>query len=215
MDGIDISHWQGGISWPAVAGVVKWAYIKATEHNTWIDPRFRANWANSKSAGLPRGAYMFFRANVSGVAQAQHFIRTLGSDIGELPPAVDVETRDGVTSVQLTNNLRTCLLEVERLTRKPIIYSSATKWNELTTRPSWAVEYEWWLAHYSSLITSPALPVRVTTWLIWQYSSSGRVSGVSGNCDVNRERVSLIDPILTPQQLRISKHAEAIIAEVD
>ena len=213
---IDVSHYQSIISWPLVKldGVDK-CYIKAAEGNTFVDSRFRSNWQNARLAGVQRGSYHFFRANVSPLNQARHFVNTVGVDLGELPLALDVETNDGIGTFQLTTNVRACLFEIERLVgRKPIIYSSKTRWNALTTRPTWVVEYSWWLAQYSSLVSSPALPANVTTWWLWQYTSSGRVRGISGDVDLNRENTDMGDPILTPQQMRIAGHAEAIIAEV-
>lgn len=208
---IDISHWQGRIDWPTVAGTVRRAYIKSSEHVSWVDSRFSENWRNAKAAGIQRGAYHFFRANYSGVAQAQHFIRTIGTDRGELAPAVDVETGDGVAQALLTARLRACLLEVERLAVKPIIYSSASAWNSLTNRPTWAVEYEWWLAHYHPGITAPALPAHVTTWKYWQYTSTSRVPGIAGNVDLNRERVPPAPPPADTLAADVAARARAIL----
>src|SRR5689334_22820411 len=44
--GIDVSHHQGLIDWPTVAGEphLAFVYVKATEGGDWTDPRFAENW---------------------------------------------------------------------------------------------------------------------------------------------------------------------------
>ena len=77
--GADISHWQGNYN-PASykASGEDFIFLKATEHTSYVDSTFKARWAASKAAGLPRGAYHFARPGRSGAAaQADHFIRTL------------------------------------------------------------------------------------------------------------------------------------------
>src|SRR4051794_35978140 len=56
LPGIDVSHWDGTINWATVAGTggVKWAYAKATEHTTYEDTTFAANWAGMKAHGVAR-----------------------------------------------------------------------------------------------------------------------------------------------------------------
>jgi lysozyme len=47
--GIDVSHHQGQIDWDALAAHhVAFAYIKATEGETFNDPRFSRNWVGAE-----------------------------------------------------------------------------------------------------------------------------------------------------------------------
>src|SRR5438128_2228243 len=70
VPGIDISHWDGTINWPKVADAgYRWAYAKATEGTTYIDPTFTTNWAGAQSAGVLRGPYHFFHPETDGKAQ--------------------------------------------------------------------------------------------------------------------------------------------------
>ena len=90
--GIDVSHWQGQIDWPAVRSAGKiFAFIKATEGTSYQDPAFPANWQGSKAAGLRRGAYHFFRPAQDPAKQADLFLRTVPQAPGDLPPALDME----------------------------------------------------------------------------------------------------------------------------
>ena len=53
LSGIDVSHYQGEVDWPAVAASgVRFAFIKATDGVDDIDPRFAQNWAGAKLAGI-------------------------------------------------------------------------------------------------------------------------------------------------------------------
>ena len=142
---IDCSHFQSDppkppINWPRVkaAGVTR-AYLKASESNNFTDPAFAKHRAGCKSVGIAFGGYLFFRGNASGKSQAQKFAAVVGTDLGTLAPAVDVEAgASGVTRATYTARLRECLLEVEALTGKhPVIYTSAHAWNTLTTQPEW------------------------------------------------------------------------------
>ena len=68
------------------------AFIKATEGGDRFDDRFREHWRGARAAGIPRGAYHFFRANVDAKKQANKFIDYVRSmsDTAELPPVLDL-----------------------------------------------------------------------------------------------------------------------------
>ena len=65
--GVDVSQYQGEIDWDALAAQdVRFAYIKATEGSSYVDPRLAGNWAGAALAGIPAGAYHFFSFDSSG-----------------------------------------------------------------------------------------------------------------------------------------------------
>lgn len=75
--GIDVSHHNGYIHWGKVkhAGI-KFVYIKATEGNSFRDPRFTHNYNGSRRHGILRGAYHFAQPTQSGGRkQARFFVR--------------------------------------------------------------------------------------------------------------------------------------------
>src|SRR6266478_76036 len=90
LAGIDVSHWQGVISWLKVATEIDFAYIKATDGAHGQDSRFAVNWSKSKIAGVPRGAYHFFRSDQEVQAQVDNFFSAYPEE-GDLPPALDLE----------------------------------------------------------------------------------------------------------------------------
>ena len=90
--GIDVSHHQGDVGLELVAGDdITFAYIKATQRDDFVDPRFADNWAAARAAGIERGAYHFFSLCATGEAQAAHFLSVMPNDPEMLPPAVDLE----------------------------------------------------------------------------------------------------------------------------
>lgn len=220
---IDTSHWSSDapkhpINWQKVraAGVVK-CYMKATESINFKDPAFPRDWTSAKAAGIQRGAYLFFRGDKSGAAQARYFSDYVGADRGELAPAVDVEAgAAGVSRATYTQRLLECLESVADLfKRQPVIYTSKGKWDELTSHPAWVNEYPLWLAAPDEDV--PPLPAGASTWAIHQFSWEGVVDGIDGPVDLDRENV-IVPPEPTPpdntNSAAIKAHAQAILGLV-
>lgn len=176
--GIDVSVYQGDIDWPqVVAGGIEFAFAKASEGTTSVDKKFAANWAGMEQAGLPRGAYHFFRTSSGGAAQAQHFIDVVGNAPGELPPVCDVETG----SPQLSE-VQAWLDTVEQhYNVRPMVYASLSfasdKLSSLGAYPLWVAEYN---SHQA-----PDVPRGWTDWTFWQHSDRGSVPGINGAVDLD------------------------------
>ena len=56
ISGIDVSHYNRDIVWPAAAKEIRFAYMKATESVSMRDEYFVRNWAGAEKAGIARGA---------------------------------------------------------------------------------------------------------------------------------------------------------------
>ena len=187
-------------NWKAVydAGV-RFAYIKASEYRA--DAGFTERMQYAKNAGMLRGAYILPHFELDNIAdQVTLFINTVGSDQGELPPALDLESPGGnwPKGRPLFNKIKNCL---DRMTqafgRKPIIYTSQSiVRNFQIINPSWGNDYDIWVATYPYLdyaaktfYTDPNNPPQPSTkyppqpdgykpWVIWQYSDHGRLPGM-------------------------------------
>ncbi len=192
--GIDVSKWQDNVDWNrARAAEVKFAFMKAVD-GTWEDKGFKGHWAGSKAAGLLRGVYHYYRDDQDPKAQAKKLFDVLTStgDLGELPPALDIEEINNKTLT--ASKIKVCLEEIEKLFgRKPIIYTRATVWNPKIGKVTWAAQYPLWVAHYTvsgwtenhiqrTMATTPTLPSPWSTWAIWQISDKAPATdyGVSG-----------------------------------
>ncbi|MFZ5883243.1 MAG: GH25 family lysozyme [Chloroflexota bacterium] len=197
VPGIDVSYWNAGIDWPKVRATgQRFVFAKATEGDSYADPTFPVNWAGAKAAGLLRGAYHFFRANVDGKKQAKKFIDYVKStkDNGELPPVLDLETHDGQPNARIISRAKDWLDEVEAaFGKKPIIYSGQYFLQDHFSEtgggpPAWAKDYPLWLAQYPNSYVEgqqPYLPRGWFKWTFWQYSQKGRLNGINANVDLN------------------------------
>jgi lysozyme len=180
--GIDVSHYQGEVNWPAVAEAgVRFAFIKATDGIQDIDPRFAQNWAGAKAAGIVRGAYHFFRPALDAQRQAAHFSSVVTMDDLALPPALDVEVTDGLDRGALQDGIRTWLEAVRAAFGcQPIVYTDPTFWkNSVAADFS---DYPLWLACYAD---APEIPATWQAWTFWQHTDAGEVNGISGQVDLD------------------------------
>jgi len=197
VPGIDVSYWDAGIDWPKVRATgQRFVFAKATEGDFHSDQTFGANWTGAKAAGLLRGAYHFFRANVDGKKQANRFIEYVKSanDLGELPPVLDLESHDGQRKEKIIERAKVWLDLVEAaFGKKPIIYSAQYFLQDYFSEagggpPVWAKDHPLWLAQYPnnySEESKPFLPRGWFKWTFWQYSEKGRVNGINASVNMN------------------------------
>ena len=199
ITGIDVSHHNEWIDWPKVrqAGV-RFAIIKASEGTGFTDTLFEQNLKGALDAGILPGTYHFFLPRSDPLAQARHYVRVLQEnavDAPTLPPVIDLETA-GLTKAALNQAVKMFLGEILNLTgRRGMLYVSPGFWSAYLPVPvfsgyklvrsdvDWAVGHPLWLAHYTS-----GWPYQVYPWAgwnFWQYSSSGKISGVSTRVDLN------------------------------
>ncbi|MDF5706416.1 MAG: GH25 family lysozyme [Nostoc sp. S4] len=195
MQGIDVYDRDGRVDWTAVKNSGKtFAFVKATEGASIKDSAFAHHWQTMKAVGIIRGAYHFFHPHTSNpVDQAKEFLKTLGKlEPGDLPPVLDVEITDKVSSQAVINAAKQWLAEVEKALLqqtqkpiKPIIYTFPSFWQQLGN-PSDFANYPLWIAHYGT--QNPSIP---SAWqgqyLIHQFEGDvSGVAGVSGRADLNR-----------------------------
>ncbi len=183
VHGIDASHYQKEINWEKVAaGDVHFAFVKATEGESFRDSFYCENWMEMKAAGIKRGAYHFFRPTVSPKAQAANFIGTAELGHGDFAPVLDVEVLDGVDETELRSNMRIWLQIVEDHYKiKPILYTSQKFFNQYLA--GYFQDYPIWIARYSAW-RKPNL-CDDQEWVFWQYGNRGKLPGIDGPVDLN------------------------------
>ncbi|MBA3452540.1 MAG: hypothetical protein H0T42_05515 [Deltaproteobacteria bacterium] len=182
--GIDVSYHQDKIQWSKVrkAGI-RFAFIRVSDGTTVEDPRFAENWAGAKQAHVLRGAYQFFRPEQSPTAQADLLIAAIARDGGELPPVIDVEATGGKSPAQIAGAIKVWVERVRnRLGVEPIIYTSPEFWRDRVGGADFSAQ-KLWLAHYTA--ECPRVPAPWKAWTFWQYSKTGRVSGIKGDVDLD------------------------------
>ena len=122
VTGIDVSKFQGNIQWDSLATKIQFAFCKATEGETYIDPEFEYNWNSIKENNIYRGAYHFYRSNDSPQKQADFFLKTVQPYLdSDLPLVLDIEQASieaSITKEQLTNDVIIFLKAIEKKTKK-------------------------------------------------------------------------------------------------
>lgn len=186
IHGIDVSRYQGQINWLLVKKMksrdvqIGFAIIKATEGERLVDAQFSRNWRKSREAGIPRGAYHFFRAHLDATAQARLFIKNVTLLPGDLPPVLDIETLNNTSSAVMQDKIALWLHLIEQHYKvKPIIYTNASFY-QTHLHPRFA-DYPLWVAHYKE----KNKPRVNREWILWQHSEAGRVNGINHFVDFN------------------------------
>jgi GH25 family lysozyme M1 (1,4-beta-N-acetylmuramidase) len=191
--GIDVSHYQGSINWGSVHSAgIQFAWIKATEGTTYKDPQFGANYVGAYNSKVIRGAYHFARPDASsGAAQATYFAGNGGGwsrDNLTLPGMLDME---GGCYGKSASSMQSWILDFyntykAKTGRDVVIYTSPSWWNSCTGGWSgMSAKSPLWVASWTSA-ANPTLPNGYSVATVWQYTSSGSVSGISGNVDRDR-----------------------------
>lgn len=179
--GIDVSKWQGEIEWPRVAASgVAFAMVRASYGRDSEDPRFKANISGAAASGLPCGAYHYCYAMSVEEAktEAEFFLRTVKGQRLEYPLALDLEDASlaPLGRETLTAIANAFLQAVEEAGYYAMLYANPNWLNNYLDAEALS-RYDLWLANWTENPTYPG------SYGMWQYSSQGRIDGVSGNVD--------------------------------
>lgn len=196
LSGVDVSHYQGSINWKSVRkDGVEFAFIKATEGTNYVDPSFQDNYPAARDAGVVRGAYHFARPDASGgAAQADYLYQNGGkwtADGLTLPAALDIEYNPygsscyGLSPKAMVGWITDFLGRYQALSgRYAVIYTTADWWKTCTgNHNGFSNNHPLWLARYAS--SRGSLPDGWGFHTVWQYTSSGKIGGISGGVDRN------------------------------
>lgn len=207
IHGIDVSHHQGEIDWEVLRNngmidkyPVRFVMIKATEGASNVDKRFEENFRQARECGFVRGAYHFWSTTSTGRAQAEHFMRNVKLEEGDLPPVLDVERKSkNQTPVQFKASVLTWLRLVEKhYGVKPIIYTYY-KFKTAYLSDSVFDAYPYWIAHY--YVDKIEYKGK---WKFWQHTDCGRLPGIKGFVDFDIYNGSYYDLL----QLTIGSNEE-------
>lgn len=193
--GPDVSGWQHSngapIDWARVkAAGSSFAIVKATDGSSYVNPWFTRDRAAATANHVAVGAYAYVHPALpisTATTQAQHFAAAIGNQrvAGTLPPVMDLELSNGLSSGDLITWSQQFLETVRALTgRTPAVYTYPYFWSTAMANTSALRRYPLWLARYSS--TAPAPLPGWPSWTMWQYSSTSQVSGIAGAVDLSR-----------------------------
>lgn len=184
---IDVSKHNGYIDWSAVkkAGyhaILRCGYgdnIKSQD-----DAKFIYNATQCEKLGIPYGVYLYSyaKSNKQLESEIAHALRLLKGRKLSYPVYFDSE-ESGTQSVAGKFAKKFCEA-MEKAGYWAGIYASESWWNAYI-KPTCGDRFTKWIAKYGSNNGKAQNKPSVNRTDIWQYSSKGKVSGVSGYVDVN------------------------------
>jgi lysozyme len=159
-----------------------YVYLKATEGGDRIDERYERNIELAHRYGLKVGSYHFFRPRTPLYQQLENFKAQCRPGEQDLIPMIDIETTGGLPTDMFCDQLLRFLQMVEATYRqKPLLYTYRNFYNKHLVGK--VDDYKLMIAMY--LDEEPVLEDgRDIT--MWQYTSKGRIMGVSGFVDKSR-----------------------------
>lgn len=177
---IDVSEFQGKIDWAKVKsdGVVG-AIIRYADGD-YLDPDFKYNMENAKANGLHVGAYIFSRAKTKAGSEkeATRLFNACKPYAPDLPLYIDLE--DSKLSKYANTVAQAFIAKIKALGGKAGVYANLNWWNNYLAKTA-PLSFAMWLADWGNTIHyKPKNYVGM-----WQYSSSGKVKGISGRVDMN------------------------------
>lgn len=185
--GIDVSEWQGEIDFSRVKNSgVQVVYIRSSLGSDYTDPYFRRNYDGAKAQGLKVGFYHYVTARTVEQArqEAYFFAATVAGTQPDCRLAMDFEYFSGLSTSQINEIAWAFLQELGRLTGKElVVYSDAYNARAVFDQRL-AGAYPLWVAQYGA--DTPDDNGKWQSWVGFQYASTGRVDGISGNVDLDR-----------------------------
>ena len=188
LKGIDVSSWQGKPDWPKVSNSgVKFAILRIHQKSG-VDTSFEHNYKGCKSNGILIGGYKYSYALTSAQAieEAENVISVLGGRGLDFPVFYDLEwSQQRSLGKQAIENIAVAFLtRMKKAGYKVGIYCNLDWYNNVLSDA--LKQYDCWIARYpASDNGSVQERLRPNVGVGWQYSSKGKVPGISGNVDMD------------------------------
>lgn len=189
IKGIDISTWQGAPDFAKVkAAGIGFVIARAGYGKNNIDKQFKRNAAECNRLGIPFGVYWFSYATSAAEAaqEARYCLAAVKPYRIEYPIFFDLEydtvryaAQQGVTiNKALATQMATAFCsEIEKAGYYAANYTNADYASRMFDMKALA-RFDLWYAWYNATINRSDAGV-------WQYGSTGRVDGISGNVDMD------------------------------
>lgn len=185
--GIDVSNNNGAINWAQVSKDnlgIKFMAAKATEGSTFIDSYFKNNITQAQKNGIKGHAYHYMLAtsNAAAISEANNFANVLDASGANFSGYAFLDVEDQVLSKNASTLTSHCLAFLNRMRQRGYtkvgIYVSRSFYQTRLIASQFPVEALLWIASWGGNNAG-------ITCDIWQYSDTGRVSGINGAVDMN------------------------------
>ncbi|GEM_PF-263974 len=190
--GIDVSSHQGTIDWHAVRNdgisfaIIRIGYRGTASGEIQEDSTFQQNLLGAQMAGLNVGVYFYSQATTveEAEAEADFVLEKLGATSLMYPVVFDFEPtgNDSARIASLGTDQMQAVAQafckrIEAAGRTAMVYGNIYDLRDMGYATLWS--YGYWLASYT------AQPSANFPFAIWQYSSTGSVSGIEGSVDLD------------------------------
>lgn len=183
---LDVSRWQGRIDWDKVkaSGLVSGVMIRVLGSKggkPYLDPYFARNYAECQRLGIPVGGYYYTCAVTQ--RQTEEELAALKTALRgktfQLPLAIDVEDPRlrSLAPAKLSALVARAAAQLEAWGLYAMVYTY-TNFADTALDMAALAAYDLWIADYRG-----KRPVRRHG--MWQYTSSGKIPGVSGPVDLS------------------------------
>lgn len=218
LTGIDISSHNGNVNFTKVkrAGI-DFAILRAgygSDNPSQDDSKFKEHVQGCELNAIPWGAYLYSYACTveEAKSEAAHMLRMLNSLNGEkptFPVYIDMEDADGYKAKRGVTNKRLltdiCLTFCDIITKAGYtagVYANKD-WLENKLFAAELDKYTTWLAvWYDPKHGAPVY--NGGSWDIWQYTSDGKVDGISGRVDLNLSYKEFVKPAPKPEPPKVT-----------
>ena len=188
IKGIDVSSYQGKPDWAKVAkSGIKFAILRVHQM-TGIDSSFEYNYKGCKSNGILVGGYKYSYAltPAQAIDEAEDVIAVLNGRGLDFPVFYDLEwpNQRKLGKQAIENIAVSFLTRIKKAGYKVGIYCNLDWYNNVLSDA--LKKYDCWIARYpASDNGSVQERLRPSVGVGWQYSSKGKVPGISGTVDRN------------------------------
>lgn len=196
MKGIDVAKWNGVIDWKKVKeDGVQFAILKAINKQCKVEDSFNRNYAGALSVGLPIDVYNYSYATTvsKATSDAQYVLNAIkGKKVGTVWLDVEdkIQMNLGMTLIDIINAYKYI---IEKAGYGFGVYTGLSFYNTLIKPYHSFLDCKFWIARYPSgavvdLNFEPAeskKPNIIHALWGWQYTSTGKVNGISGNVDLD------------------------------
>ena len=183
---LDVSRWQGSIDWDAVkrSGKIDGVMLRVLGSKggkPYLDPYFARNYAECARLGLPVGGYYYTCAVTQ--RQTEEELAALKTALRgktfQLPLAIDVEDPRlrSLAPAKLSALVAEAAAQLEAWGLYAMVYTY-TNFADTALDMAALADYDLWIADYRG-----KRPARKHG--MWQYTSSGKIPGVSGPIDLS------------------------------
>lgn len=186
MNGIDISNWQNGINLDAVP--YDFIIAKATQGKTYVSPDCARQVEQARARGKLFGVYHYIDGS-GAIGEADFFIDNIENWVGEGMLCLDWESNQNSAWGNEDYLRQVAQRVIDRTGIPPVIYVQQSRMAQVKPIVD-ALNCALWIAQYANM---NATGYQDAPWnegayscAIRQYSSCGRLSGYSGNLDLNK-----------------------------